>query len=311
VTKRFLLGVLLFTVSPFALRDQNVFDFHVHIWNGDTSVREYFALLKRDQQEVAGVGAILIARKPGQLDETRRQNSELIALATRYPTLMPIASVHPYDGTAALDELKRVAAAGVKVIKLHPHTQEFAVTDPRVFELCQLAGKLGIFVLIDNANIITGDSQDLFNLAIKCSDTQFIFAHLGALDFRFWNILWAARTAKDFYKENIHFDISAIVTLLAGSPVEKEFIWTIRNVGIENVLLGSDYPQFSLKANVDALERLDLTAAEKAKIRFGNAQRFFFSDQQKKRSGARPPIMLLQGWPAPAYRGIRSGKSIE
>ena len=59
------------------------------------------------------------------------------------------------------------------------------------------------------------------SLAITCSGTQFVFAHLGALDFRFWNILWAARTAKDFYKENIHFDISAIVTLVAGSPLEK------------------------------------------------------------------------------------------
>jgi len=278
VTKRLLLGLLLLTVAPLALPAENVFDFHVHIWDGDTSVKQYLAQLDRDKQEVAGFGAILITRKPGQTDETRRKNDELIALARRYPKLMPIASVHPYDGAAALDELKRVAAAGVKVIKLHPHTQEFSVTDPRVFELCQLAGKVGVFVLMDNANIVAGDSQDLFNLAIKCPDTQFIFAHLGALDFRFWNILWAARTAKDFYKENIHFDISAIVTLLAGSPVEREFVWTIRNVGVENILLGSDYPQFSLKANVDALERLDLTPAEKAKIRYDNARRLFFSD---------------------------------
>src|SRR5262245_17837944 len=282
VTKRLLLGLLLFTVAPLALCAENVFDSHVHIWNSDTSVKQYLAQLDRDKQEVAGFGAILIARKPGQMDETRRKNDELIALARHYPKLMPIASVHPYDGAAALDELKRVAAAGVKVIKLHPHTQEFAVTDRRVFQRCQLAGRLGVFILMDNANIVAGDSQDLFNLAIKCPDTQFIFAHLGALDFRFWSILWAARTAKDFYKENIHFDISAIVTLLAGSPVEGEFVWTIRNVGVENILLGSDYPQFSLKANVDALERLDLTPAEKAKIRYGNAQRLFFSDPQKK-----------------------------
>jgi len=282
VTKRLLLGLLLLTVASLALCAESVFDFHVHIWNGDTSVKQYLAQLDSDKLEVAGFGAILIARNPGQMDETRRKNDELIALARRYPKLMPIASVHPYDGAAALDELKRLAAAGVKVIKLHPHTQEFALTDPRVFELCQLAGKLGVFILMDNANIVAGDSQDLFNLAIKCPETQFVFAHLGALDFRFWNILWAARTAKDFYKENIHFDISAIVTLLAGSPVEREFIWTIRNVGVENILLGSDYPQFSLKANLDALERLDLTPAEKAKIRYRNAQRLFFSEPQKK-----------------------------
>jgi uncharacterized protein len=40
--------------------------------------------------------------------------------------------------------------------------------------------------------------------------------------------------------------------------------------------LGSDYPQFSLKQGVDALEKLDLTPEEKEKIRFGNAQRLLF-----------------------------------
>jgi len=49
----------------------------------------------------------------------------------------------------------------------------------------------------------------------------------------------------------------------------------VRNVGIDHVLLGSDYPQMGLKAAVDALERLDLTDEEKAKIRWGNAARVF------------------------------------
>jgi uncharacterized protein len=40
---------------------------------------------------------------------------------------------------------------------------------------------------------------------------------------------------------------------------------------------GSDYPQYSLKDAVDALERLDLNEAEKDKIRYGNARRLFFS----------------------------------
>ncbi len=274
--KQLLLGLLLLAISRVELSAENVFDFHVHMWNGEASIKEYLSQLDRDKQQVSGFGGILMA-KVGEIERTRQKNDELVGLARRYPKLMPIASVHPYDGAAALDELKRLAGAGVKVIKLHPHTQHFEVTDSRVLDVCQLAGKLGITILMDNANIVPGDSQDLFNLALKCSDTRFVFAHLGALNFRFWNILWAARTAKNFYKENIHFDISAIVTLIAGSPLEREFVWTIRNVGIDNVLLGSDYPQFSLKDNVDALERLDLTETEKAKIRYGNAQRLFFS----------------------------------
>ena len=63
--------------------------------------------------------------------------------------------------------------------------------------------------------------------------------------------------------------------LVADSPVEDEFVWTIRNVGIEHVLLGSDYPQYSLEQNVDALGRLPLAEGEKAKIRYENARALF------------------------------------
>jgi uncharacterized protein len=75
-----------------------------------------------------------------------------------------------------------------------------------------------------------------------------------------------ARTAKDFYKDNIYFDISATVTLVAGSPIKSELVWTIRNVGVDHVMLGSDYPQFTLHQSVEALESLDLNRGEKDQI---------------------------------------------
>jgi predicted TIM-barrel fold metal-dependent hydrolase len=188
--------------------------------------------------------------------------------------------VHPYDGQAALDELQRLAGLGVKVIKLHPHTQEFDAADPRVLALVKRAGELGFVVLMDNANVVPGgDNQKLFNLALQAPKTHFVFAHLGALEFRFWNILALARTAKDLMAENFHFDIAATVVLVADSPIEDEFVWTMRNVGIENLLLGSDYPQLSLKQAVDALERLPLTDEEKRKIRWDNANRLFGLDR--------------------------------
>ncbi|WP_327037199.1 amidohydrolase family protein [Lysobacter capsici] len=181
----------------------------------------------------------------------------------------------PCSCQAATDELKRLAGLGVKAIKLHPHTQEFDITDPKVRVLCKLAGELGVAVLFDNFNIVPGDSQYLFNLAVQLPKTHFVFAHMGGMDFRFWNLLFMARTAKDFFFDNIHFDISATAVLVADSPLEAEFVWTIRNVGIDDVMLGSAYPQLSLKQAVDALEKLDLSAQEKRKIRWDNANRLF------------------------------------
>jgi predicted TIM-barrel fold metal-dependent hydrolase len=38
--------------------------------------------------------------------------------------MLAIATVHPYDGEAAIEEVTRVAGLGFKVLKLHPHTQK-------------------------------------------------------------------------------------------------------------------------------------------------------------------------------------------
>ena len=269
--KTALLACLILAV-PARAKAQRVFDTHVHLWNGETSLHEYEAQLKETHQSMNRFAGILIAGR-GNMAETRRKNDELIALATKYPEMFPIASVHPYDDQAALDEVRRIAGLGVTMLKLHPHTQKFSITDPRVAALCRLAGQLGMIVLFDNANIVPGDSQDLFNLAVNTPGTTFVFAHMGATNFRFWNTIMFARTAKDFYKENIYFDISATVTLVAHSPIESEFVWTIRNIGPDHIMLGSDYPQFTLRQTVDSFESLDLERGEKDKILYETAHK--------------------------------------
>jgi len=273
------LAVALALVGQAAAAQSPLFDSHVHLWKGEESLRAYEEQLKEGRLEVAGISAMwfggpnqALAGRPAQI---RAGNDGIIALAAKHPKMMPIATVHPYDGPAAVAELERVAAKGIKVLKLHPHTQKFDPDDPRVLTLVRRAGELGVIALIDNANILPGDSEKLFNLALKAPRTKFIFAHLGAMNFRFWNILKAARTAQGVFGDNIYFDISAIVVLVADSPIEDEFVWTMRNVGIDHVLLGSDYPQYSLEQNVTALGSLALDESEKAKIRYENASALF------------------------------------
>jgi predicted TIM-barrel fold metal-dependent hydrolase len=65
------------------------------------------------------------------------------------------------------------------------------------------------------------------------------------------------------------------VTVVADSPIQSEFVWTLHNVGIDHLLLGSDFPQITLPQTLAAFDKLGLTPEEKAKIAFGNAQRLF------------------------------------
>jgi predicted TIM-barrel fold metal-dependent hydrolase len=102
---------------------------------------------RRRFQSACIAAALCLRRNPdsaGETDRTRQKNDELIALAKRHTKLMPIASVHPYAGAAALEELKRLAGLGVKVIKLHPHTQQFDVTDSRVLASTDAPARDGV-----------------------------------------------------------------------------------------------------------------------------------------------------------------------
>ena len=277
MTLRALAIVLLYAHS--ALAQEPVFDSHVHLHNGEASLRAYEADVAASKIKLVGFGGMWFGGPnmalQGDPAKMRASNDAHIALAAKYPRMMPIATVHPYDGQAALEELSRVAARGVKVLKLHPHTQQFDASDPRVLALVKQAGALGVVVLMDNANILPGDSERLFNLAVNAPKTKFIFAHIGGMNFRFWNMLALARTADGFFADNIYFDISATVVVVADSPIEPEFVWTLRNVGTDHLLLGSDYPQLTLGKTVAALKRLDLTPQEQSNILSGNARKLF------------------------------------
>lgn len=264
-------------VTSLAQSSEPVFDSHVHLRDGEVSLLKFEAEVRASGIDLAGVGAMWFGgphqAPAGDPAKIRAGNDGLIALAAKHPEVVPIGTVHPYDGQAALDELARIAARGVKTLKIHPHTQRFEIADPRVLALVKKAGELEMAVLMDNAGIVPGDCEDLFNLAVKAQNTRFIFAHMGGANFRFWNILVLARTADGFALNNVNFDISGTVLLAADSPVENEFVWTLRNVGIDHVMMGSDYPQITLARMVEALDKLPLTNEEKTAILSGNARR--------------------------------------
>jgi hypothetical protein len=121
------LVVALAAIARPAAAQSPVFDAHVHLWRGETSLRAYEQQLEEGRLEVAGIGAMWFGGPnqvlAGQPKQVRAGNDGIIALTAKHPKVVPVATVHPYDGAAAEAELERVVAAGVKVIKLHPTTR--------------------------------------------------------------------------------------------------------------------------------------------------------------------------------------------
>src|SRR3546814_1953903 len=125
---RAILSFLSFLWAGAAAAAGPVFDVHVHLRDGETSLLAYEAEVEAAGIELSGLGAMWFGgphqARQGDLDAIRAGNDGVIALAARHPEVVPIATVHPYDGQAALDELARVAEAGVRVLKIHAHTQD-------------------------------------------------------------------------------------------------------------------------------------------------------------------------------------------
>jgi predicted TIM-barrel fold metal-dependent hydrolase len=254
-----------------------IIDTHAHLrtndGNGLSDSHPIGTTQLRALDQAAGVqqSALIVIARQGDMVATRALNDAAIAAAKADPQhFYPIASVHPADGDAALAELDRLAKLGVKVIKLHPNTQRFDVADPAVAKVSAKCGELGMAVLFDSFNPLDANELGkLLMLSLQQPKTNFIFAHMGFTQFR--DTLTLATLRKLGMGGNVWLDISAIGTTYAGSPVQPEFVWTLRQHGMDHVLMGSDWPVDTPAAAIAAVRALGLTADEEKLVLHDNA----------------------------------------
>lgn len=256
-----------------------IIDAHAHIRFTDDDA------LKADQgkgtapiaeiDDAAGVtqSALIVIARAGQMDRTRAQNDAVIAAAKASGgRFYPVASVHPADGAAAMAELDRMAAAGVKVIKLHPNTQNFDVADPTVAAVVQHCGEKGLIVLFDSYKPWDLSEMGKFLvLAVTHPQAKLILAHMGFSTFR--EAIMYAQLPKLGMAQNVYFDLSAIAVIYANSPVQPELVWTIRKVGVSHFLFGSDWPVDTPAVAEQAVRDMGFTADEQKMIFHDNAAR--------------------------------------
>src|SRR4051812_9361258 len=121
--------LVLFASGPIHAQQPQLFDSHVHLHEGEKSIADYTAENAADKVKLDGFAIMWFGgghqALQGNPASIRTNNDAVIAWAKKDPKLVPIATVHPYDGDAALAELQRVAGLGIKVLKIHPHTQKF------------------------------------------------------------------------------------------------------------------------------------------------------------------------------------------
>ena len=225
--------------------------------------------------DIRHIAALAMAPR-SDLPQTRRMNDRVLALAqARASRYYAVCSVHPFDGEDALAEVDRVANRGARGIKLHPNTQQFDVADARVQNVVEQAARRRLPVLFDAYSPFDADQPGKFvRLAMQVPRARLVLAHAHGP--RFPDLLVYEILARyDWWKRNVWIDLSATGPLLARSPFAGQFEWVLRQVGVDRLLFGSDYPLDSPRQAVAGIASLGFEPAELDRIFFRNAARLY------------------------------------
>jgi uncharacterized protein len=197
--------------------------------------------LDANDVEAAVVGppdrCLAVANREGNdfvLDACRRHPDRLIGFAT----------VNPWYGDAAVTELRRAAAAGLRGLILHPPLQGYLLLDTLVDPLLGVAEEYGLPVWAPTGKPFLSLPLQLTELARRFPHVAFLMGHLGHSDF--WiEAVPAAAAARNIYAEVSYKQPSVIVDAVA-------------QLGADRVVYGSDTPFNDMRLEVEKFRAAEL-----------------------------------------------------
>lgn len=200
--------------------------------------------------------------------------SEAIATTER---IKAFVNLHPESPNVNNQLRYAIEKLGYIGLKLHPRLQEFSVDSSSTVRLVQVAGEMGIPVLIDafpdGTHLMQGFHPLRYaTLAKECPNTRIIWAHMGGhyvLDF----MMLAKRLP------NVYLDTSYSLLYYQKSSVPINMVYAMHSMKFDRIFYGSDYPDrnidSSLRQSLDFLVSQELSDEQLSKIMGINACKFF------------------------------------
>ena len=207
--------------------------------------------------------------------------------------LTSLGAMHP-DFDDWHGEIGRLAAAGIRGIKLHPPYQQTDIDDPRFLRILTRAAELGLFVII-HAGLDVGlpgnqsaTPEKVARALRQTGPVPFVCAHMGG--WRCWEEA-ADLLAPLGVMIDTAFSLGTMTPSGDCHPWTEEelrmlddeaFLRLVRCFGPDRVLFGTDSPWADQKTELDHLRSLPLTPSERSAILGGNAARLMGWDVNDK-----------------------------
>ena len=196
--------------------------------------------------------------------------------------LISFGGIHP-DYPDWKTELDRMAALGLKGVKLHPVYQGVDQDDIRYLRILERAGELGLIV-VTHGGIDIGYPQEnqcapakIYNAIRQVGPVKLVAAHMGG--WKNWD------EALDLLADTqVYLDTSFSTGAMTPVPDsgyspeelrlmgEEQFVSMVRAFGAHRILFGTDSPWSGQQESLDWLRAAPLTEKERAAILGENAK---------------------------------------
>ena len=199
----------------------------------------------------------LLAMNRWAVDAASR-NALLSAYVCIDPCILPERIIGPH--------LAALARLGARGVKLHPVSQGYEPADLRLSALYDLCCELELVVLSHSGpghrHGASARPREFAPVLDRWPNLRLVLAHLGGAAFD-----EAASLAIDF--PQVNFDLSEIIEWVGApsAPSLETLVEIIRSIGVERVMLGSDFPWYDPSATADKVSALPgLSNSEKAAL---------------------------------------------
>jgi len=234
-----------------------IIDSHALLGHENHLSLEADELLRR--MDANGITAAAVRAVGAELAVDNAAGNDRVLKAS--PRILGWATVNPWFGDRALDEMKRCRDLSAAGLFLHPSRQGFMPVEPIAGPVLDLAAESGWPVMFHTGTFVQSDVLAVVEVARRYPDTSFVAGFGGYTD------MWFELPLLFGEAPNL---------LLDASMIWGDAILEIVNThGAERVLFGSGEPRNRYAVALKTLGRLELSDDQRRAILSDNAKRLF------------------------------------
>ena len=206
----------------------------------------------------------------------QRRNAWTCEMARAHRQFVAYIGLDPWMSADELvAEIDLRVSEGARGIKLHPAAQRFLPADRRLWPAYARAQELRLPIIFHSGLWALGNSSggqasphNFPELLAAFPGLTVVLGHMGFGDFDA-----CARIARDY--PNAAFDCCFVINGTDATPSisDDDAVAAFRNVGVDRVMFGSDYPWFDPALDCERIRKLPLSDDEKRAVLHDNAVR--------------------------------------